>query len=56
MDTIDILVQDSCPDILVFSETWLNDSVHDKEIEVNDYNVFRCDRLQKGGGVAIYFM
>jgi hypothetical protein len=40
--------------ILVLSETWLNGPVSDKDIEINDYNVFRCDRLQKGGGVAIY--
>jgi hypothetical protein len=25
-----------------------------QNIEVNDYNVFRCDRLQKGREVTIY--
>lgn len=42
---IDIWVQDSCPDILVLSETWLNGSVSDKDIEVQYSNVFRCDRF-----------
>ena len=41
MDTIDILVQQSCPDIMVLSKTWLNGSVSNKDIEVHSYNVFR---------------
>lgn len=43
----------SC-DILVFSETWLNTSITDKDIAIKSYKVFHCDRLKKGGGVAIY--
>lgn len=37
------------------SETWLNCSVLDLEIEIPGYNVFRVDRQHKrGGGVCIY--
>ena len=32
--TIYMRVQDSCPDILVLLETWLNGSVSDKDIDV----------------------
>ncbi len=54
MDTVRIWVQTTETDILVLSETWLSKSVSDQEISINGYNVFRCDRLRKGGGVAIY--
>ncbi|KAK0133577.1 hypothetical protein N1851_030903 [Merluccius polli] len=54
IDTIKIWVQTTETDILVLSETWLNKSVSDKDICINGYNVFRCDRPKKGGGVAIY--
>ena len=41
--------------MLTISETWLNCSVLDLEIEIPGYNVFRVDRQDKrGGGVCIY--
>lgn len=54
LDFVKIWVKSSDPDILVLSETWLNNSVSDKDIAVKGYSVFRCDRPRKGGGVAIY--
>ena len=54
IDTIKIWIQKTETDILVLSETWLNKSVSDQDIFINGYNVFRCDRPRKGGGVAIY--
>ena len=36
------------------SETWLDGSISDKEVELRDYTVFRKDRNRHGGGVAIY--
>ena len=42
-------------DVFTISETWLNCSVSDLEIEIPGYNVFRVDRQDKrGGGVCIY--
>ena len=40
--------------VIVFSETWLRKSVLDKDICIIGYNVYRPDRVKKGGGVAIY--
>lgn len=39
--------------ILVFTETWLNDSYFNAEILCNKYNIFRRDRGSYGGGVLI---
>lgn len=41
-------------DIFILSETWLSKAVSDKDIAINGYNVFRCDRPRKSEGVAIY--
>ena len=42
-------------DVFTISETWLNCSVSDLEIEIPGYDVFRVDRQDKrGGGVCIY--
>lgn len=40
--------------ILCFTETWLDDSVKDAEIELDNYLIVRRDRNRKGGGVCIY--
>ena len=40
---------------MTISETWLNTSVTSGEIKLDDYKVFRLDRLHKrGGGVCAY--
>ncbi|CAB4010846.1 Hypothetical predicted protein, partial [Paramuricea clavata] len=42
-------------DVLIVSETWLNTSVTNKEIEIEGYKLHRLDRLhKKGGGVCAY--
>ena len=38
-------------DIVSVNETWLSNS---HEITIADYDVFRCDRDGRGGGVALY--
>ena len=48
MYTIDIWVQDSSPDILLLSETWLNGSVSDKDIEVIIIMYFNVTDYRKG--------
>ena len=48
-------VQTNDFDVFTISETWLNCSVSDLEIEIPGYDVFRVDRQDKrGGGVCIY--
>ncbi|KAJ8020472.1 RNA-directed DNA polymerase from mobile element jockey [Holothuria leucospilota] len=42
------------PDIVIGTESWLNDSIATGEVFPNSYNVFRRDReASKGGGVFI---
>lgn len=41
-------------DVIVFTETWLRENIHNSEILCLNYQIFRCDRLNKtGGGVLI---
>ena len=42
-------------DIIAVSETWLDPTITNKQIELSDYQVFRKDRNRNGGGVALYF-
>jgi hypothetical protein len=40
-------------DIFIISETWLNSTV--KNVEIDGYKLIRLDRLhRKGGGVCVY--
>lgn len=43
-----------CPDVLVLTESWLNDSIADSEVTIKGYNQFRIDRTSRGGGVTVY--
>ena len=40
--------------ILCITETWLDDTVFNHEVECQGYTLFRNDRNRHGGGVAIY--
>ncbi|KAL4702775.1 hypothetical protein ACJJTC_002315 [Scirpophaga incertulas] len=40
-------------DIILLTETWLNDGVLDSELSDNRYELFRRDRGSKGGGVML---
>ena len=42
------------PAIISISETWLDDTVTDNEIQIEGYNVIRKDRDRQGGGVCTY--
>ncbi|XP_042149947.1 uncharacterized protein LOC121838037 [Ixodes scapularis] len=37
------------------TETWLHDGILDCEFTPPNYNVVRCDRSSRGGGVALFF-
>lgn len=41
-------------DIMVLSETCLKNSIPNKDINIVGYNVYRADRSNRGGGVAIF--
>ena len=45
--------------VLCLCETWLNDNIHDSELFLNDYNIYRSDRATIGdrnalGGTLIF--
>lgn len=40
--------------ILSISETWLDESVTDQEVHIENYSVLRSDRNRNGGGVCMY--
>ena len=54
MPQIREMFHDGKVDILTFSETKLDDSVMDAEIEITNYSVIRKDRNRNGGGVCMY--
>ena len=41
-------------DIIGLSETRLDETVRDSDVNINGYNIYRNDRNANGGGVAIY--
>ena len=41
-------------DIISVTETHLDHTIKDNDIELNNYRLFRKDRTRMGGGVAIY--
>jgi hypothetical protein len=41
-------------DIITVSESWLDDSIPDYEIDLPDYQLYRKDRTRHGGGVLVY--
>ena len=38
----------------MFSETKLDSTVNDEEVEIDGYNLMRQDRNRNGGGVACF--
>ena len=55
LDHLKIFISQADPDIMVLTESWLKQKHSDSEVSLNDYNLFRIDRIASGGGgVAIY--
>ena len=48
------LVSKASPAVVAISESWLDESVPDNEINIQEYTVLRHDRNRCGGGVCIY--
>ena len=43
-------------DIFTVSESWLDNTVQDLEVEIPTYNIYRLDRLNKSGGGVCAFV
>lgn len=41
-------------DLITVSETWLTANISNEIVSLPGYNIFRCDRATRGGGIAIY--
>ena len=41
-------IKDTNAAVLSFSETWLDDSISDKEVEIEGYNIVILDRNREG--------
>ena len=54
IDAIRLWAKMTESDVIVLSETWLKPSITNNMIHIDGYNLFRTDRVNKGGGVAIY--
>ena len=46
-DEISVLLENECPDIVAFTETWLHSDILDGEVTFDGYQMFRQD--QRGG-------
>ena len=54
IDELQLLTEAEHPDAISISEKWLEDNILDNELIVNDYNIYRRDRVNKiGGGVLL---
>ena len=42
------------PDIVCIVESWLGESIADKEVSLPGYSITRLDRNRHGGGILIY--
>ena len=49
-----LLERRSTSHVMGLSETWLDESVADAEIDMTGFRVYRKDRNRNGGGVAVY--
>lgn len=56
IDSLQIMVNESKPDILNINETWLKDTIPDQLVALEGYDLLRYDRKSnhRGGGVASY--
>lgn len=56
IDHLELTVCKYDPDIIGITESWCTPSVSDSELQLINYDLFRCDRDtdNKGGGVLLY--
>ena len=54
IDDLRLLAEAKSPHVILLCETWLDDSISNDEICINNYNLIRRDRSRHGGGIAMY--
>lgn len=56
MDNLRVLFRkpNYSPHLLALTATWAKEDITDKEFEIPGYTLFRKDRGNKGGGIAIH--
>ena len=54
VDELSIRCQQLKPDVIVITETWLDQNVPDNFLHISEFEILRCDRDIHGGGVAVY--
>ena len=54
LDELRILAANTKVAVIGITESWLDASVTDSEINITDYSILRRDRNRDGGGVCIY--
>ena len=56
VDVFVALVQSQDYDVIIITETWLNEEISSAEIQMQGYDIFRGDRQirRRWGGVLIY--
>ena len=54
IDEVRLQARDSNASCILLTETWLDESVCDAEVNIDGYTIQRKDRNRQGGGVCIY--
>ena len=54
MSELKLIASNSTAAMISITETWLDNSVSDAEINIENYTVVRRDRNRNGGGVCVY--
>lgn len=53
-DEVSLKISSLCPDIAVFTESWLEPDIPDSSLAIQNYSVCRKDRNRHGGGIVAY--
>lgn len=54
IDEFRYIFEESGVDVICVSETWFEPVVLDTIFRLDNFNLYRCDRISHAGGVAIY--
>ena len=49
-----LILKDQTPSLIAITETWLDSTIHNIEVEVGGYRIERLDRNRHGGGICLY--
>ena len=54
IDHLRLTAKATLPHIISICETWLDNTISDAELSIEDYSLVRRDRTRHGGGIAIF--